>query len=69
MTMITRPVGLSLCVQTALSCCEGQSACTPAHSLFGEHVYIMQEKNCLGITVQASVPLGVKWACICAGNG
>ena len=44
MTMITRPVG-SLCVHTALSCSEGQSACALAHSLFGEQVHIICKKQ------------------------
>ena len=34
---------LSLSVHTVLTCSEGQSACTLAHSLSGEHVRIMQE--------------------------
>ena len=46
MTMITRPIG-SLCVHTALLCPECRSACTFAHSLFGEHVRITQETTVL----------------------
>ena len=47
MTMITRPVGLSLCTHGS-NLPECQSACILAHSVFGEHVHIMQET-----TVQA----------------
>ena len=76
MTMITRPVG-SLCVHTALTC-ESVGVRVPlAHSLSGEHVRIMQEINMfasckkqLSWFYYASLaPLGMKWACICAGNG
>ena len=42
MTMITRPLGLSLCTHGS-NLPECQSACTSAHSLLGEHVRIMQE--------------------------
>ena len=58
MTMITRPVG-SLCVHPALPYSAGRSACTLAYSLSSEHVRIMQETNCPGITVQDSCPLGI----------
>ena len=56
MTMITRPVGLSLCTHGS-NLPECQSACTLAHSLFGEHVRIMQETSVPGITVQTSCHL------------
>ena len=36
-------VGSLFFVHTALTCSEGQSACTLAHSLLGEHVRIIQE--------------------------
>ena len=58
MTMITRSVG-SLCTQSS-DLPECQCAWASVHSLFGEHVRIMQETSV--------VPLGMKWACICAGN-
>ena len=42
---------------------------TLAHSLWGEHVRIMQETiNCLSIPVQAS-SIGMKCVCFCAGDG
>ena len=51
--------------------------CALAHSLSGEHVRIMQKTNMfasckkqLSWFYYASLaPLGMKWACICAGNG
>ena len=47
MSMITRPVGsLSLCTQGS-DLPECQSAWTLAHSLFAEHVRIMQETTVL----------------------
>ena len=46
MTMITRPAGLSLCTHGS-NLPECQSACTLAHSVFGEHVRIMQERTVL----------------------
>ena len=70
MTMITRPVG-SLCVHTALTC---QSVrvrgpwpipwpipCWP--NMFGSCKKQLSWQNCASF-----VPLGMKWACICAGN-
>ena len=43
---ITRPIGLSLCTHGS-DLPENQSAFTLAHSLFGEHVRIMQETTVL----------------------
>ena len=66
MTMITRPVG-SLCVHTALTC---QSV--RVHRLwpipywpnmFASCKKQLSWKNCASL-----VPLGMEWACICAGN-
>ena len=45
MSMITRPVG-SLCTHGS-DMPECQSACASVHSLFGEHVRIMQESTVL----------------------
>ena len=46
MTMITRPVGLSLCTHGS-DLPECQSAWTLAHSLLAEHGRIMQETTVL----------------------
>ena len=51
-----------LSVGTAVSYPDCQSAGAVAPSLLGEHVRIMQKKTGL-------VPLGVKCACTCAGDG
>ena len=49
---------------------ECQSACTLAHSLFGDHIRSYHARdNCPGFYCANLVPLGMKWACICAGNG
>ena len=57
MTMITRPVGLFLCTHGS-DLPESQSAGTLAHSLFG--------RTCsYHATVQALVPLGMKWGALC----
>ena len=67
MTLITRPVG-SLCVHAALTC---QSVrmhgpwpipCWP--NMFASCKKQLSWYNCASL-----VPLGMKWACICAGNG
>ena len=67
MTMITRSVG-SLCTQSSdLPQC--QCACALAHSLSGEHVHNICKKQLSWKNCASLVPLGMKWACICAGNG
>ena len=67
MTMITRPVG-SLWVHTALTCL---SVRVPALRsipcvaiMFASCKEQLSWHNCASL-----VPLGMKWACICAGNG
>ena len=52
-----------LSLYTRLRLAQGQSACTLAHSLSGEHVHIMQETiNCLSISCAALMPFGTMWA-------
>ena len=47
---------------------KGQSAWTLAHSLLAEDVRIMHETIVLALNCASLVPLGMKWACIRAGN-
>ena len=67
MTMITRPVG-SLCVHSALTCQSVRAhgpwpiPCWP--NMFGSCKKQLSWHDCASF-----VPLGMKWACICAGNG
>ena len=67
MTMITRPVG-SLCVHTALTCL---SARVPVLWLIPclANMFVSCTKQLSWFYCESLVPLGVKWACICAGNG
>ena len=69
MTMITRPVGsLSLSVNTALTCLSVRVRgpwpipCWP--NMFASCRNLLSWHNCANL-----VPLGTKWACICAANG
>ena len=67
MTMITRSVG-SLCTQSS-DLPECQCAWASVHSLFGDYVTCSSCKKQLSWHNCASlVPLGMRWACICAGN-
>ena len=55
MTMITRPIGLSLCTHGS-DLPECQCACASVHSLFGEHVHIiMQETTVLALLCKPRV--------------
>ena len=67
MTMITRPVG-SLCVHTALTCL---SVRVPVLWLIPclANTFVSCKKQLSWCNCASLVPLGVKWACICAGNG
>ena len=69
MTMITRPVG-SLCVHKALTClmnvCVRGLRSIPCLA----KMFTLKARNNMSWYHCASlVPLGMKWACICAGNG
>ena len=67
MTMITRPIRLSLCTHgSGLSEC--QSAWTWAHSLLAE-LFASCKRQLSWHRCASLVPLGMKWACICAGSG
>ena len=67
---------LSLCTHGS-DLRECRSACALAHSLSGEHVRFMEETNMFAsckkqlswLYYASLAPLGMKWACICAGNG
>ena len=67
MTMITRPIG-SLCVHTALTCesvgVRGLWLIPCLANMFASCKKQLSWYNCASL-----VPLGVKWVCICAGNG
>ena len=67
MTMITRPVG-SLCTHSSDLPqgpeCKGRGP-FPVGLTCSHHA----RNNCLGVSCANLVPLGMKWACICAGNG
>ena len=67
MTMITRPVG-SLCVHTALTCLSDR-----VHVLWLipclANMFVSCKKQLSWHCCASLVPLGMKWACICAGNG
>ena len=66
MTMITRPVGC-LCTHGS-NLPESQSACTLAHSCLA-NMFVSCKKQLSWYNCASLVPLGMKWACICAGNG
>ena len=67
MTMTARPVG-SLCVHTALTCqrvrVRGLRSNPCLANVFASCKKQLSWQNCASF-----VPLGMKWACICAGNG
>ena len=67
MTMITRPIG-SLCVHTALTCesvgVRGLWLIPCLANMFATCKKQLSWYNCASL-----VPLGMKWVCICAGNG
>ena len=67
MTVITRPVG-SLCVHTALTCLSvrvrGLRSIPCLATMFVPCKKQLSWHNCANL-----VQLGMKWACICAGNG
>ena len=67
MTMITRPVG-SLCVHTALTCLRIR---VPVLWLIPclANTFVSCKKQLSWCNCASLVPLGMKWACICAGNG
>ena len=67
MTMFTRSVG-SLCMQSARLSLSTKGAWTVAHSLFGE-LQASRRKNVFTYYSASLVPLGMKWACTCAGDG
>ena len=66
MTMVTRPVG-SLCVHTALTCLSvrvrGLRSIPCLAKMFASCTKQLSWYNYANL-----VPLGMKWACICAGN-
>ena len=67
MTMITRPVG-SLCVHTALTCLSVRVRVLwpiPCRA----NMFASCKKQLSWYSCASLVPLGMKWACICAGNG
>ena len=66
MTMITRSVG-SLCTQSS-DLPECQCAWASVLSLFGEHVHITCKNHLSRYSCASLVPLGMEWACICAGK-
>ena len=67
MTLITRPVG-SLCVHTALTCL---SVRVPVLWLIPclANMFVSCKKQLSWYDSASLVPHGMKWACICAGNG
>ena len=67
MTMITRPVG-SFCVHTALTCL---SVRVPVLWLIPclANMFVSCKKQLSWYNCASLVPFGMKWACICAGNG
>ena len=67
MTMITRPVG-SLCVLTALTC-ESVGVCVLWPIPCRPNMFASCKKKLSSYTCASLVPLGMEWACICAGNG
>ena len=66
-TMIARPVG-SLCTHSSDlpkgPGCKGRGP-VPVGLTCSHHA----RNNCLGVSSASLVPLGMKWACVCAGNG
>ena len=67
MTMITRPVG-SLCVHTALTC-QSVRVHGPWPIPCWPNMLASCKKQLSWYNCASLVPLGMKWACICAGNG
>ena len=67
MTMITRPVG-SLCAHTALTC-ESVGVRVLRSIPCLANMFTLCKKQLSWHNCASLVPLGVKWACICAGNG
>ena len=67
MTILTRPVG-SLCTHSSdlplKPECKDRDP-FPVDLTCSRHA----KNNCLGVSCAGLVPLGMKWACICAGNG
>ena len=61
-------IQLVLSVHTALTCPECQSAWVVAHSFFGRTCSHHAKKHLFGYSCARLVPLGMKWACICAGK-
>ena len=69
MTMITRPVGsLSLSVHTALTC-HSVRVRGPWPIPCWPNMFASCKKQLSWHDYANLVPLGMKWACICAGNG
>ena len=67
MTMITRPVG-SLCVHTALTCrCVRVPVLWPIPCW--PNMFLSCKKQLSWSNCASLVPLGMKWAGICAGKG
>ena len=66
-TMITRPIG-SLCEHTALTCL---SVRVPVLWLIPclANMFVSCKKQLSWYDSASLVPHGMKWACICAGNG
>ena len=67
MTMINRSVG-SLCTQSS-DLPECQCAWGVGPSPVGRTCSQHARNNCLGVSCASLLPLCMKWACICAGNG
>ena len=67
MTMITRPVG-SLCVHAALTC-QSVRVHGPWPIPCWPNMFASRKKQLSWCNCASLVPLGMKWACICAGNG
>ena len=67
MTMITRSVG-SLCVHTSLTCLSvGVSGSWPIP--FWPNMFASCKKQLYWYDSASLQPFGIKWACVCAGNG
>ena len=67
MTMSTRPVG-SLCVHTAPTC-QSVRVRGPWPIPCWSNMFASCTKQLSWYKSTSLVPLGMKWACICAGNG